>query len=114
MDKIDKIDEKLLDGPPKKIGLQGKKPVYQFRTKGGLYIVGTPKKNNSGGIEFLGSGPHRQVARIIAERNVAQKNEEDIVWTELSKSDHVDPDHFALILPEYEELTQKLRLANGD
>jgi hypothetical protein len=47
MDKIDKIDEKLLDGPPKKIGLQGKKPVYQFRTKGGLYIVGTPKKNNS-------------------------------------------------------------------
>lgn len=108
---MEKLEEKHLDGPPTKVGMQGSKVVLQYRTKGGLYIVGVPK---TGGMEMLGSGPHRAVARISAEKTIAKKGDEDIVWTELSKSDHIPPEHYEFILPEYEELTLRMRQLNGD
>lgn len=110
---MDKIEPKLLEGPPIKVGKLGKKDVYQYKTKGGLYMVGVSKV---GGMEILGSGPHRAVARIVAEKEVAKKAAEDdeLVWTELSKSDHVPPEHYEFILPEYEELTGRMRKLNGD
>jgi hypothetical protein len=108
---MEKIEPKLLEGPPVKVGKLGKKDVFQYKTKGGLYMVGVPKV---GGMEILGSGPHRAVARIVAEKNTEKKNEEALEWTELSKSDHVPPEHYAFILPEYEELTERMRKLNGD
>lgn len=108
---MDPINEKHLDGPGRKVGMQGKKPVLQYRTKGGLYMVGIAKTS---GMEILGTGPHRAVARIGAEKTIAKKGEEEIVWTELSKSDHVPPEHYELILPEYEALTLRMRILNGD
>lgn len=110
---MEKIEEKLLDGPAVKVGKLGKKDVYQYKTKGGFYMVGVPKV---GGMEILGSGPHRAVARIVAENNNTKKGDdaEELNWTELSKSDHVDPANYEFILPEYEELTIKLRKMNGD
>lgn len=104
------LKEKHLDGPPKKIGRLGSRDVLQYRTKGGLFIVGATKK---GGLEFLGVGPHRAVARINAEKTVS-KNGDEIVWSELSKSDHVPPENYELILPEYQELTERFRKTNGD
>lgn len=109
---MEKVEDKHLDGPPIKVGKLGKKDVLQYKTKGGLYMVGVPK---TGGMEVLGSGPHRAVARIVAEKEVAKKQlDEDLVWTELSKADHVDPQHYEFILPEYEELTVRMRKLNGD
>lgn len=109
---MENVETKLLEGPPVKVGKLGKKDVYQYKTKGGFYMVGVPKV---GGMEMLGSGPHRAVARIVAEKTVAKKDEsEDLVWTELSKADHVDPAHYEFILPEYEALTSRMRKLNGD
>jgi len=109
---MENVETKLLEGPPVKVGKLGKKDVYQYKTKGGLYMVGVPKV---GGMEMLGSGPHRAVARIVAEKNVSKKDEsDDLVWTELSKSDHVDPANYEFILPEYEEFTSRIRKLNGD
>lgn len=108
----EKIEDKHLDGPPTKVGKLGKKDVLQYRTKGGLYMVGVAK---TGGMEVLGSGPHRAVARIVAENNINKFHDEDeLIWTELSKSDHVDPQHYEFILPEFEELTGRMRKLNGD
>jgi len=108
---MEKLEDKHLDGPAIKVGMQGKKSVLQYRTKGGLYIVGVPK---IGGMEMLGSGPHRAVARISAEKTIAKTGGEDIVWSELSKADHVPSEHYEFILPEYEALTIRLRVLNGD
>jgi hypothetical protein len=66
----------------KRIGTLGGAPVIEVLTKGGLWLV-VGKKNNRP--ETLGTGPHRAVARYIA-----QKLNPDMVVTELSKSDHVD------------------------
>ena len=107
---MEKVDSIHLDGPPVKVGKLGKKDVLQYKTKGGLYMVGVPK---IGGMEMLGSGPHRAVARIVAEKNL-KSTDEEIIWSELSKADHVDPEHYAFILPEYEELTARMRKLNGD
>lgn len=111
---MENVETKLLEGPPVKVGKLGKKDVFQYKTKGGFYMVGVPKV---GGMEMLGSGPHRAVARIVAEKTVAKKDDtedSELVWTELSKADHVNPEHYAFILPEFEELTQRMRVLNGD
>lgn len=95
------IDTKQIDEKPKKVGNLRGKPVFHLRTKGGLHILVMQK---NGTYETLGTGPHRAVAR-----HIANKYEPDIVWSELSKSDHVDPEAYALILPKYEEVTEALR-----
>ena len=95
------IDSKQIDEKPKKVGNLHGKPVFHLRTKGGLHILVMQKAS---GYETLGTGPHRAVAR-----HIASKYEPDIVWSELSKSDHVDPEAYAMILPKYEEITEALR-----
>jgi hypothetical protein len=71
--------------------------VIEVRLVGGLHMVVSA---NGPKVEVLGVGPHRSISRYIAE-----KKEPDIEWTELSKSDYVDPALFAFVLPKYEELT---------
>lgn len=110
----DIIDTKQLAGPPKKIGMQGKRPVFAYKTKGGLYIVASPKVNKSNGVEILGLGSHPQVARINAERTIEKNKEEEIVYTELSKSEHVQLDNYLSLIGQSEELTQRARALNGD
>lgn len=95
------IDAKQIDEKPKKVGHLNGKPVFHMRTKGGLHILVMQK---NGSYETLGTGPHRAVAR-----HIAAKYEPEIVWSELSKSDHVDPEAYAMILPKYEEITEALR-----
>lgn len=82
----------------KKVGTAKGKDVWHVKTKGGLHLI-----TDAGG-RLLGSGPHRSVARFLA-----QKFEPDVVFTELSKSDHYDYDDFKHLVPEYEELTERMR-----
>lgn len=85
----------------KKVGRSGSSDVTHIKTVGGLHLI---TKNGT----VLGSGPHRAVARKIA-----SQFEPDIEWTELSKSDYVDPSVYASMLPEYEALTVAFRKAQG-
>jgi hypothetical protein len=93
----------------KKVGICKKGEVMYAKTKGGLHMVfvapGEGKKP-----EFLGFGPHKAVARHLAE-----ENEPDLEWTELSKSDHYNLEDFQHLLPEYRELTNQARtMGNGE
>jgi hypothetical protein len=85
----------------KKIGTLKGKAVIELATTGGFHMVVT---SQNGGVETLGTGPHRAVARYIAEQH-----EPEIVWSELSKSDYVAPEHFAWCLPEYQAVTEAFR-----
>jgi len=95
------LDSNQLDQKPKKVGNLHGKPIFHVRTKGGLHVLVMQK---AGSFEALGTGPHRAVARFIA-----NKHEPDIVWQEMSKSDHVDEAAFAMVLPKYEQITDALR-----
>ncbi len=86
----------------KRVGKSKAGDVTYIKTVGGLHLV-----VNGRGI-VLGSGPHRAVAR-----HLAQQFDSDLQWTELSKSDHVDPSYFQHLLPEYEALTREFRKAQG-
>lgn len=94
------IEPKHLDGKPKKIGQLNGKPVFHMRTKGGLHMVAT---YGSGGLNIIGSAPHRAIAT-----HIAQKKEPDVEWSELSKGEYVDPSTFEHLVPEYEALTDTM------
>lgn len=92
--------EEISKGYPKRIGRIGHAPVFEIGTKGGLFVVMSSK----GGVwEPIGLGPHRAIAR-----HIAKKKEPDMVLTELSKADHVDPQAYQRLLPEYEAATDQL------
>jgi len=93
------IDEKQLDGKPRKVGTLHGKPVLQFKTKGGFFMHVMMK---NGSPIWIGTGPHAAVAR-----HISKQKEPDVIWSELSKSDHVDPEHFRELLPTYEEITDR-------
>jgi len=97
------IDRKQIDPkfPPRKIGLLKGRAVMHVRTKGGYHIVAAPKGT---AFETLGAGHHWVVAQHLAGRR-----EPDIMWTELSKADHVDIRAYEYLLPEAEALTERLR-----
>jgi len=95
------IDSRQIDEKPKKVGDLRGQPVYHLRTKGGLHVL-VMRKGAS--FETLGTGPHRAVARFIA-----GKHEPEIVWSDLSKADHVTPDSFQMVLPKYEKITDDMR-----
>lgn len=86
----------------KAVGKARGKTLYHLKTRGGLHIIGLE------GGEILGTGSHKGIAR-----HIARKTEPDVVWTELSKSEHIDPQDFEHLIPQYEELTQTLRKAQG-
>lgn len=82
----------------KTVGRVGKSQVMELGTTGGLHLVIVQK---DGKPVVAGSGPHAAVARYIA-----QKQNPDIEYTELSKSDYMEPYLFMAIVPEYERLTK--------
>ena len=86
----------------RKVGKAKGKAIFHVKTLGGLHVMAT-----EGGI-VLGAGPHRAVAR-----HLAQKFEPSAEWTELSKSDHLEESAIAHLLPEYQELTERLRALQG-
>jgi hypothetical protein len=90
----------------KRVGVWGNSPVIEVGLKGGLHLIFASK---GGKFETLGAGPHRAVARHIAKK----KSDDKIQWTELSKADHIEPEHFADVLPKYEQLTDALRSRQG-
>jgi hypothetical protein len=86
----------------KKVGHTEKgEPVFELATKGGLNLIISGKAG--GGFETLGTGPHRAVARHIAEKY------KSIVWTELSKADPCELEDFEQQLPKYQSITEQLR-----
>lgn len=87
----------------KRIGKLKESPVFEIVTTGGLWLNILGK---GAGFEIMSTGPHRAVARYIAEQRFP-----GIEFTELSKSDHVDLQDFLFLVPKYEELTDRLRAA---
>ena len=73
--------------------------VYHYKLTGGLHLMAL----STG--KVLGYGPHRQVARKISD----QLEPDDLDWTELSKSDHVDDWVIEPIVERYLPLTLQLR-----
>lgn len=86
----------------KKVGKLGDSSVMEIGLIGGLHLIA--KSGKDGKAEILGAGPHRAVARFIA-----QKRNPDITFTELNKSDHIESIYFEDILPRYEELTTRMQ-----
>lgn len=89
----------------KTIGKLDGKPVFELGTTGGLHLVIVSK---GGSTEVKGTGPHPEIARYIA-----QKQEPKIQYTELSKSDYMEPYLFMPLVPEYERLTDMVQKAWG-
>jgi hypothetical protein len=101
------ITPKQLEGSPKKIGLLRGKSVMAIKTKGGLSLILVDK--GSGKWSTLSCGPHRAIAR-----NIAEKSEPTIEWTDLEKSGYIDPASYEFLLPKYTELTNALRKMQGE
>lgn len=86
----------------KKVGKKGSNPVWEVVTTGGLYVDILGKGS---GFEIIGTGPHRAIARHIAESKIP-----DIVWNELSKGEDFLPvEEYEFLLPKYIELTDRFR-----
>lgn len=92
------IDPREYKEKPRKIGTLRGKDVKHIRLRGGLHILAKD------GDEPLAIGPHVAVAMALAMRA-----EPDLIWTELNKSEYVDPETMAFLLPKYEALSQALR-----
>jgi hypothetical protein len=96
-----KIEEKHILSK-RRIGTLDGQPVVEVETTGGLFMVVCQK---SGALEICGSGPHRAVARFIA-----QKRNKDLKIMELSKSQvgQLDQASIDSCLPKYEAMTDLL------
>lgn len=104
-DAVLSIEPKQLSGKPRKIGKVGTANIWETKTKGGLHMI---LKDGGGKPETLGTGPHPGVARYIAEQH-----EPKIQWTTLEKADYLEPQYFQHLLPEYQELTDRIRSMQG-
>ena len=87
----------------KRVGSLRGRPVIALTTTGGLHMV-VCTKEGGGSLETLGVGPHAAVAR-----HIARMKEPELSWTDLHKSDYVDPQYFQDILPEWLEITDRFR-----
>lgn len=95
------INISQLQMKPKRVGKLKDEDVYETVTKGGLVVLAT---GNGGKInKVLGVGPHKAVARMIAE-----KKEPELQVTQLTKSQQGDLVYAAQIAPEYESLTDRM------
>lgn len=79
----------------KNIGHLDNNPVVEIGLKGGLHAVFVRR---GGKLDPIGAGSHPAIARHMAKK----KTDGKLQLTELNKGDHVDPAHFADILPHYE------------
>ena len=84
---------------PKKVGFKGRKPVLEFMTKGGLNCISLDGK-------LIGSGPHRGLAR-----HIAQIQEPELVFDELTKSESFDLNVYKHLVPVWTEITNRIREA---
>lgn len=82
----------------KRVGTLNGSPVFEVGLIGGLHLI-----MKSGEKEPLGAGPHRAVAQ-----HIAKKRNPDIIWTELSKSDWIEPEFYMHLVPEFEDFTDRL------
>lgn len=85
----------------KNIGKLDGRNVIEVATTGGLHLVLQVK---NGQPDLLASGPHGAIAR-----HIASKKEPNIVFTELSKADYMEPYLYMALIPEYERLTEQMR-----
>ena len=81
----------------KQVGKVNSNPVFEVLTTGGLYMNILGK---GAGFEVIGTGPHRGVARYIAEQK-----QPGVEWNDFAKSEFIDPAHFMFLIPKYTDLT---------
>lgn len=84
----------------RRVGYLKNAAVIEVITKGGLHLLVMAK---GAGVEVLGTGPHRAVAR-----HIASKRHSEIVFTDLAKSEEYPEWAFQHYIPEYEVLTDRL------
>lgn len=84
----------------KRVGNLNGRPVVEVGLRGGLWLIFA---NVAGKFETIGAGPHRAVARHIAKKRTEGKVE----FTDLSKADYIEPEHFEWLLPLYEAETDR-------
>ncbi len=87
-----------------KVGTAKGGDVFEAVTNGGLVIIELRK--NGGEKETLACGPHRGIARFIAECN-----DSTIVFNELQKSETFIEDFH--LVPEYKVLSNRFRNLKG-
>jgi hypothetical protein len=85
----------------RQIGTLDNRPVIELATTGGLHLVVVAKGD---GVETLGAGPHRAVAR-----HIAKKLRPDLKITALEKSDDLPLSSFAHMVPLWEQFTNRNR-----
>jgi hypothetical protein len=88
-----------------KVGMHEGDPVFRIVTLGGLNMI--VKKHKSGKLEVAAAAPHRAIAAFIAEKHLKGVN-----WSELSKSDSLDPVTIQAALPQWMEITNMFRKAD--
>jgi hypothetical protein len=81
------------------IGKCGGADVVHSRTHGGLHLVWVAGRGKP---RIIAAAPHKYVAKCLAE-----ENEPDIQWSELSKGEYIERQDFEHLLPEYRALTAR-------
>lgn len=89
-----------------RVGSHQGDPVFRIVTLGGLNLI-VKKHSKSGKLEVAAAAPHRAIAAFIAEKHLKGVN-----WSELSKSDALDPVTLRAALPQWEEITAMFRKAD--
>ena len=89
----------------KNVGTLDGDKVIEIGLKGGLCLMVAVHGNR---VETLSIGSHRGICR-----HIAKKLKPNLQLTELSKGDYVSEEHFAFLLPQYEELTHRFRVLEG-
>lgn len=84
--------------------LQGD-PVIHLSTIGGLHLIVVARDRKRA--EPLGTGSHPVIARNGA------SNKHPIEWTDLEKSEPLDPSYFGPLVEKYDQLTNEFREAAG-
>jgi hypothetical protein len=82
----------------KTIGKSSKGKIVYTKSRGGLHLI----SDHKGAVIAMAS--HPAVSRYMAE-----KQDPDITWTELSKSEHYTYDDFKHLIPEAIELTARAK-----
>jgi hypothetical protein len=90
----------------KRVGAVGTNPVFEIVTTGGLWMNVMGK---GGKFDVISTGPHRAVARYIAEQR-----EPNLVWNTLSKADFIPFEDFAHLVPKYQALTDAFVAASKE
>ena len=91
----------------KRVGTLKGQGVFEMVLKGGLCMIVACTKSN--GFETLGMAPHTAIAKFIAK----SKTNDEIQWTELSKSEDAPYEAIAQFVPKYTAITDAIRARQG-